>query len=91
MPIDHAVAARRPSGYADDHQSDLVALIHRHAREVIDAEMRRLAGRVPSLSPTDLDIVGTALEELADSTILVPLRNARSDTALLLTRIFRPE
>ncbi|MFE9203437.1 hypothetical protein [Micromonospora sp. NPDC007230] len=62
--------------------------MHRHHRAVIDAELRRLARRAPSLSPADLDVVNTALEELAESAILAPLRNAPRDTAILLTRIF---
>lgn len=36
----------------------------------------------------DLDVINTVLEELAESAILTPLRNAPWDTALLLTRIF---
>ena len=88
MATDPARAARRPGGGAGDPKSDLLALVHRHSRAVIDAELHRLARRAPSLSPADLDVINTVLEELAESAILAPLRNAPWDTALLLTRIF---
>lgn len=88
MATDPARAARRPAGCADDPESNLLALVHRHVRAVIDAELRRLARRVPSLSPADVGAVDTVLEEVAESVILAPLRNAPRDTALVLTRIF---
>jgi hypothetical protein len=91
MATDPAHAARRAAGYADDLEPDLPALVHRHTRAVIDAELHRLARRAPSLSPADLDVIDTVLEELAESVILAPLRNVRWDTAILLTRIFAPE
>ncbi|WP_143194049.1 hypothetical protein [Micromonospora sp. CB01531] len=62
--------------------------MHRHNRSVIDAELRRLARRAPSLSPADLDVVNTALGKVAESAILAPLRNAPRNTAILLTHIF---
>ena len=89
MATDPARAARPPARCADGLQSNLIALIHRHTRAVIDAELHRLARRAPSLSPADLDVINTVLEELAESAILAPLRNAPRDTAPLLTRIFR--
>lgn len=88
MATDPARAARHPAGCVDDPRSKLLALIHRHTRAVIDAELHRLARRAPSLSPTDLDVINTVLEELAESVIRTPLRNAPWDTAPLLTRIF---
>ncbi len=88
MATDPARAARQPAGCADDLKSNLLALVHRHTRAIIDAELHRLARRAPSLSPADLDVINTVLEELAESAILAPLRNAPWDTALLLTRIF---
>ncbi|WP_020574469.1 hypothetical protein [Actinopolymorpha alba] len=62
--------------------------MHKHSRTVIDAELRRLARRAPSLRRSDLDVIDAALEELADSLILVRLRNAPRDTAPLLRRLF---
>ncbi|MBE3015917.1 hypothetical protein IL992_43175 [Microbispora sp. NEAU-D428] len=88
MATDADLAARQPARCADDPTSNLLALVRRHTRAVIDAELHRLARRAPSLSPADLDVIDTALEELADSAILAPLRNAPSDTAFLLMRVF---
>lgn len=88
MATDLVRAARPSAGCTDDLKSNLLVLVHRHARAVIDAELHRLSRRAPSLSPADLAVVDTALEELAESAILTPLRNAPRDTALLLTRIF---
>ncbi|GGR98869.1 hypothetical protein GCM10010169_49320 [Micromonospora fulviviridis] len=78
----------RTAGCADELKSDLLVLVARHTRAVIDAELHRLARRAPSLSPADLAFVNTVLEDLADSTVLAPLRNAPRNTAPLLTRIF---
>jgi hypothetical protein len=91
MTTDSARVARQPAGCGDHLRSSLIALVHRHSRAVIDAELRRLARRAPSLSAADLDVINTMLDELADSAILVPLQNAPPDTALLLTRIFGVE
>ncbi len=66
MATDPARAARQPAGCADDLKSNLLALVHRHTRAIIDAELHRLARRAPSLSPADLDVINTVLEELAD-------------------------
>jgi hypothetical protein len=73
---------------SDDPKSDLLTLVHRHSRTVIDAELRRLARRVPSLSRNDLNVIDAALEELAESSILAQLRRAPPDAAPLLTRLF---
>ncbi|MFC4020158.1 hypothetical protein ACFOW4_19740 [Micromonospora sp. GCM10011542] len=91
MATDLARAARQSAGCTDDLQSDLLVLVRRHARAVIDAELHRLARRAPSLSPADLDVIDTVLEELAESAVLVPLRNAPRDKAPLLTRVFAPK
>jgi hypothetical protein len=91
MATDPASAARQPARCADDLRSNVLALVHRDTRAIIDAELHRLARRAPSLSPADLDAINTVLEELAEWAILAPLRNAPRDTALLLTRIFGAE
>jgi hypothetical protein len=67
---------------------DLVARMHHRNSTVIDAELQRLARRVPSLSRADLDVVATALEDLSESLILARLRDAPQDIAPLLRRIF---
>lgn len=73
---------------ATDPRSDLVARVGMSSRGVIDAELRRLARRVPSLRPADLTVVDEALEEVAESLILAPLRNARLETVPLLRLVF---
>ena len=88
MATDPARFARQSARCADDLTSNLLAQVHRHSRAIIDAELQRLARRAPSLSPADLDLVNTVLEELAESAILAPLRNVPRETALLLTHIF---
>jgi hypothetical protein len=88
MATNPARATRQPAGCADDPKSNLLVLIHRHTRAIIDAELHRLARRAPSLSPADLEVINTVLEELAESVTLAPLRNAPRETAPLLTRIF---
>jgi hypothetical protein len=73
---------------SDDLKSDLVTLVHQHNRAVIDAELHRLARRVPSLSRDDLNVIDAVLEELAESSILAQLRKAPQDAVPLLTRLF---
>jgi len=72
----------------DDPRSDLIATVHGNSRTVVEAELRRLSRRVPSLGPADLDVVDAALQDLAEALILRPLRNAPSDAAPLLRRLF---
>jgi hypothetical protein len=68
--------------------TDLVGQVYQHSRAVIDAELHRLARRVPSLSRDDLNVIGAVLDELAESSILARLRKAPQDAAPLLTRLF---
>ncbi len=91
MSTDPSRTARQTAGCADDPKSNLLALVDRHTRTILDAELRRLARRAPSLSAADFDAINTVLEELVDSVILDPLRNAPRDEAALLTRIFGPD
>jgi hypothetical protein len=76
--------ARRP----DDPRSDLVAQVHRHSRTVIDAELRRLARRVPSLRRADLDVIAATLEEIAESLLLARLRNAAGHRTAAAASLF---
>ncbi|MEV0663100.1 hypothetical protein ACIBI3_08265 [Actinomadura luteofluorescens] len=89
MATDPARAPR--AGRVGDPRSHLLAQAHRHTRGVIHTELRRLARRVPSLSPAELNVVNTALEELAETVILGPLRNAPWNATLLLKHIFDAE
>ncbi|TDE09249.1 hypothetical protein [Jiangella asiatica] len=52
----------------------LAAEMRYRSAVVISAELRRLAGRARGLSETDLDILETALTDLAERLILAPLR-----------------
>lgn len=88
MATDPPCPARHLAPCSDDPQSELVALVHRHGRAVIDAELHRLARRVPSLSRDDLDVIAAVLEELVESAVLAPLRKAPRDAAPLLMRLF---
>lgn len=88
MATDPPCSDRHLAPCPDGPKSNLVAQVHRHSRTVIDAELQRLARRVPSLRRTDLAVIEAALEDLADSLILARLRNASQDTAPLLRRLF---
>jgi hypothetical protein len=88
MTTDPLLAAHRPTTCPDDPTSDLVAQVHNHSRTVIDAELRRLARRAPSLRPDDLDVIDAALEELVESLILARLRNAPQAMAPHLRHLF---
>jgi hypothetical protein len=89
MATDLACLARHPAAPGpDDPDADLVGLAHRHSRAVIDAELHRLARRLPALSRDDLNAIDAVLEGLAESLILARLRTARQDAAPLLTRLF---
>jgi hypothetical protein len=88
MATDPPFVARHCSPRPDDPKSDLVAQVHSHSRAVIEAELCRLARRVPSLGPADLDVVAAVLEELSESLLLARLRNAPQATAPLLRRLF---
>jgi hypothetical protein len=74
-----STAAPRP----DDPASDLVAQVHNHSRAVIEAELRRLARRDPSLRPDDLKVIDAALDELVESLLLARLRSLPQHTAQL--------
>ncbi len=83
MATDPPSADRRSAPCPDDPTSDLVAQVHDHSRAVIEAELRRLARRAPSLRPDDLDIIDAALDELAESLLLARLRSLPQHTARL--------
>ena len=91
MATDPPLAARRQAPCPDDPTSDLVAQVHSYSRSVIEAELRRLARRAPSLRPDDLDVINAALEELVESLILARLRNAPRSAAPRLRDLFGPQ
>jgi hypothetical protein len=88
MATDPPRPARHAARCPDDPTSDLVAQVHNYSRTVIDAELRRLARKVPSLRRADPDVIDAALEELAESLILARTRNAPQDNLPLLRRLF---
>jgi hypothetical protein len=75
--VDHVVS---PWPCPDDPTSDLVAEVHNYSRAVIEAELRRLARKAPSLHPDDLDVIDAALDELAESLLLARLRSLPQHT-----------
>jgi hypothetical protein len=83
MATDPPLAARRSAPFPDDPASDLVAQVHNYSRAVIEAELRRLARRAPSLRPDDLELIDGALDELVESLLLARLRSLPQQTARL--------
>ncbi|MCW3840366.1 hypothetical protein ONA70_09690 [Micromonospora yasonensis] len=83
MSTDPPPAARRPAPCPDKPTSNLVAQWHNYSRTVIEAELRRLARRAPSLRPKDLEVIDAALDELAESLFLARLRTLPQHTAQL--------
>jgi hypothetical protein len=74
MATDPAGPAQQPAAYSDDPRSNLIPLVHRRSRAIIDAELHRLARRVPSLSRDELNVIDAALEHLTESLLLARLR-----------------
>jgi len=72
-----------------DPTSELVMQVHSHSRAVIEAELRRLARRNPSLRPDDLNLIDAALEELVESLLLARLRRLPQHTPQL-KRLLEP-
>ena len=83
MATDPPLAARRSAPCPDDTTSDLVAQVYDYSRAVIEAELRRLARRAPSLGPDDLDLIDAALDELVESLLLARMRSQLRHTARL--------
>jgi hypothetical protein len=88
MPTDPPFPARHRAARPEDPTSDLVVEVHHRTRTVIDAELQRLARRVPSLGRADLAVIDDALEELAECLIIGRLRGAKQDAVPLLKRLF---
>jgi hypothetical protein len=88
MSTDPPFPARHRAACPDEPTSDLVVQVHHRSRTVIDAEVQRLARRVPSLDRADLAVIDAALEELAECLIIGRLRGAEQDAVPLLKRLF---
>ena len=73
---------------SDHSVSDLIAWMHNHSRAIIEAELRRLSRRVPTLAPADLNVIDATLDHLSESLILHRLRNAPRDKAPMLRQLF---
>jgi hypothetical protein len=76
----------------DDRQvppPDLVAQVQANSRSVIEAELRRLQRRAPSLRQDDLKVIDAALDELVESLLVARLRSLPQHTAWL-QRLFCP-
>jgi hypothetical protein len=83
VATDPPFAARRSAPCSDDPSADLVVRVHNYSRAVIEAELRRLARRAPSLRPGDLEVIDAALDGLAESLLLARLRSLPQHTARL--------
>lgn len=70
--------------------TDLPVRLRHHSRAVIEAELRRLARRVPTLAPSQLSVVGEAMHDLAATLILDRVITAPSDVEPWLHRLFGP-
>ncbi|CAN5424000.1 glutamyl-tRNA reductase [soil metagenome] len=55
-----------------DEVAPLIAALRSQAREIVDSELRRVAGRLPDLDPTQLDAVDNALRRVADKLLHQP-------------------
>jgi len=55
-----------------DEVAPLISALRGRAQEVVDGELRRVAGRLPNLDPTQLDAVENALRRVADKLLHQP-------------------
>jgi len=55
-----------------DEVAPLIAALRRQAQDVVEGELRRIAGRLPALDPTELDAVESALRRVADKLLHQP-------------------
>ncbi|MDQ4038342.1 MAG: glutamyl-tRNA reductase [Actinomycetota bacterium] len=55
-----------------DEVAPLISALRGRAQEVVESELRRLAGRLPDLDPTELDAVQNALRRVADKLLHQP-------------------
>jgi len=55
-----------------DELAPLISALRTRAKDVVDSELRRVAGRLPALDPTQLDAVESALRRVADKLLHQP-------------------
>lgn len=55
-----------------DEVAPLIAALRSRAQDVVNSELRRVAGRLPALDPTELDAVENALRRVADKLLHQP-------------------
>ncbi len=55
-----------------DEVAPLISALRGRAQEVVESELRRIAGRLPTLDPTQLDAVDNALRRVADKLLHQP-------------------
>lgn len=71
-----------------DSRASLVVRLAEHSRAIIDAELKRLSARNPSLRPEELAIIDEALDELAESLVLSRLRQFPAGQVTALRQLF---
>jgi len=71
-----AILAAEVAGLLAEQRADevapLISALRGRAQQVVDAELRRVAGRLPDLDPTQLDAVENALRRVADKLLHQP-------------------
>nr|MBA3294305.1 hypothetical protein [Geodermatophilaceae bacterium] len=71
-----AIVAAEVAGLLAEQRADevapLISALRGRAQDVVDSELRRVAGRLPTLDPTQLDAVDNALRRVADKLLHQP-------------------
>lgn len=71
-----AIVAAEVAGLLAERRADevapLISALRGRAQDVVESELRRLAGRLPNLDPTQLDAVENALRRVADKLLHQP-------------------
>jgi len=72
----HGIVSAEVAGLLAEQRADevapLISALRGRAHEVVDNELRRVAGRLPDLDPTELDAVENALRRVADKLLHQP-------------------
>ncbi len=55
-----------------DELAPLISALRGRAKQVVDGELRRVAGRLPALDPTQLEVVENAMRRVADKLLHQP-------------------
>jgi len=71
-----AIVAAEVAGLLAEQRADevapLISALRGRAQDVVESELRRVAGRLPTLDPTQLDAVDNALRRVADKLLHQP-------------------